>query len=74
MAKQSVDLRNGSLVKKRNVPSLQVRLASSFATLQRPCNSRSDASGICAGARLFPHDGSRPREDDVVEQTLQLRL
>ncbi len=71
-AKERVDLRNGAIVK-RNVLVVCVRLAGSFATLQRHCGSSSStasgiASGFCTGLCLFPYSGCWPIKDEVVQQ------
>jgi hypothetical protein len=72
VAEERVDLRNGALVK-RNVLVVCVRLAGSFAPLQRRCSNSSSAasgitSGICTGSCLFPYGGCWPIKDEVVQQ------
>jgi len=72
VADERVDLRNGALVK-RNVLVVCVRLAGSFATLQRHCGSSSStasgiASSFCTGSCLFPYGGCWPIKDEVVQQ------
>lgn len=58
------------------LPTLRA-LAGSFAALLRLCcrtaasSSSRVASGIGAGAHIFPRGGSWPREDDVVQQSLK---